>query len=141
MRVKDYGKYINDIIMEEKLKYLEFIQGVITRMNSNSFSIKTWMITILSAFLALYANSSNELYLLIAACPTLLFWLFDTYYLAMERQYRNLYNEVKDRNDIDFDMKANKYNLCYFATLFRPIEIGVYLPILIAIVAAWYFLR
>lgn len=42
-------KNINNM-EEKKLKHLEFIQGVITRMNSNSFSIKTWMITIIAAF-------------------------------------------------------------------------------------------
>ncbi len=40
---------------EEQIKHLEFIQDVITRMNSNSFQIKGWCITILSALCAIYA--------------------------------------------------------------------------------------
>ena len=30
---------------EEQIKHLEFIQGIINRMNSNSFAIKGWAIT------------------------------------------------------------------------------------------------
>ena len=44
-------------MMENKIKHLEFIQSTITRMNQNSFQIKGWMITLVSALLALYASS------------------------------------------------------------------------------------
>ena len=37
---------------EDKLKHLEFIQNIITRMNTNSFLIKGWAVTIASAILA-----------------------------------------------------------------------------------------
>ena len=33
---------------ENKLKHLEFIQNIITRMNSNSFVIKGWSITLVT---------------------------------------------------------------------------------------------
>lgn len=127
--------------MEEKLKHLEFIQGVITRMNSNSFSIKTWMVTIIAAFLAMYASDGNNTtYLLIAVIPTCAFWLLDTYYLAMERQYRKLYNEVRSGENYNLDMSAKKFPLHYISTLFRPVEVGVYLPIILLLILAWYFL-
>lgn len=32
--------------MEDRIKYLEPVQNVITRMNTNSFQLKGWMITI-----------------------------------------------------------------------------------------------
>ncbi len=78
----------------EQMKHLDFIQGVINRMGSNSFQMKGWMITIVSALLALYSSSSNKLYLLFAILPTLLFWYLDTYYLQQERKFRGLYNDV-----------------------------------------------
>ena len=79
------------------MKHLEFIQGVITRMNSNSFSMKGWMITIVSALLTVFAASQemNELFLFVAIIPTLLFWIMDSYYLKTEKQYRLLFYEVK----------------------------------------------
>jgi len=45
--------------MENKHKYLEFIQNIITRMNTNSFQIKGMSITITSALLALTASNFN----------------------------------------------------------------------------------
>ena len=79
---------------EEQIKHLEFIQGIINRMNSNSFAIKGWAITIISALLALYASSSNETYVLVAIVPTILFWFLDAYYLQQERKFRGIYNDI-----------------------------------------------
>jgi hypothetical protein len=46
--------------MESKLKHLEFIQNVITRMNTNSFLIKVWVATLVSALFALAAKDANQ---------------------------------------------------------------------------------
>ena len=78
----------------EEIKHLEFIQGVITRMNSNSFQMKGWMVAIVSALLAIYADKQNPTYALVAILPTLIFWGLDTYYLWQERKFRGLYNDV-----------------------------------------------
>ena len=67
-------------MLESKMKHLEFIQATITRMNQNSFQIKGWMITIVSALLALYANSENVVYILVAIVPAIIFWFLDAYY-------------------------------------------------------------
>ena len=81
---------------QEKILHLEFIQNIINRMNSNSFQIKEWMITIVSALLALYASSDNVTYIFVAIVPILLFWYLDAYYLQLERKFRGLYDDVKD---------------------------------------------
>ena len=67
-------------MLENKIKHLEFIQATITRMNQNSFQIKGWMITIISALLALYASSENTIYIFIAIVPAIVFWFLDAYY-------------------------------------------------------------
>ncbi len=125
---------------DQKL-HLQFIQGVITRMNSNSTNMKGWMVAIVSAMLALYANSSNVLYIWIAIFPTLLFWSFDTYYLRLEKQYRELYNKVisNDSTIVPFDMNASKEKVCFFATLFRPVEWGIYLPVVALLIIGGIF--
>ena len=64
--------------MEQKMKHLEFIQNVITRMNSNSFLIKGWAITLVSALFALAANGSNINYVLISYIVILVFWVLST---------------------------------------------------------------
>ena len=81
---------------DEKLKHLEFIQNVITRMNTNSFQIKGWTVFIVSAILAVYASTKNYYFLLSGIFPTLIFWFLDTYYLTQERKFRGLYNDVAE---------------------------------------------
>lgn len=97
--------------MESKLKHLEFIQNVLTRMNSNSFLIKGWTITLVSALFALAAKDANINYVLITYIALPAFWVLDGFFIAQERQYRELYNVVAktDEKDIDFSMNASSY--------------------------------
>lgn len=98
--------------MEKKLKHLEFLQLVITRMNVNSFLIKGWTITLVAALFALAAKDANINYVVIAYVVIPAFWILDGFYIAVERQYRELYKEVaaKEEKDIDFNMNATKYD-------------------------------
>jgi len=97
--------------MENKRKHLEFIQGVITRGNTNSFMIKGWAITLVSALFALAAKDSNKMYVLITYVPIPLFWILDGFYLSKERQFRELYKKVAGikEDDIDFLMNIKEY--------------------------------
>lgn len=72
--------------------HLGILQGVIERMAANSNSSKAWCITVVSAILVVVADKNKPDYALLALIPTLLFLALDTYYLAMERGFRNSYN-------------------------------------------------
>jgi hypothetical protein len=98
--------------MEKKLKHLEFLQLVITRMNVNSFLIKGWAVTLVAAIFAIEAKNSRTMCVFITLVTTFIFWLLDAFYLSQERQYRSLYNviRIKEEKDIDFDMNASPYN-------------------------------
>lgn len=78
----------------DKVKHLEFIQNVITRMNTNSFQIKGMSITIIAAFCAVYAAKPNVIFIFISIIPTLMFWTLDAYYLQQERKFRFIYDNV-----------------------------------------------
>lgn len=95
-----------------KMKHLEFIQQVITRMNSNSFLIKGWSVTLVSALFALAASGTNHKFVLISYIVVPLFWILDSFYLSQEKQYRHLYDEVRTKAvpDINFSMNASSYN-------------------------------
>ncbi|QGP52510.1 hypothetical protein PsalN5692_04019 (plasmid) [Piscirickettsia salmonis] len=97
--------------MEAKLKHLEMIQGIINRMADNSFLLKGWSVTLISALFALTASSSNHILLYLAYFPCLMFWILDGYFLWQERMYRKLYREVSRlaNESIDFSMNATKY--------------------------------
>lgn len=98
--------------MDKKQKHLEFIQSVIIRMNSNSFLIKGWTITLVSALFMLATRDANVKYVIISYFAIPVFWILDGFYLSQERQYRELYNHVTKRSDseIDFSMNATDFN-------------------------------
>ena len=130
---------------------MEFIQTVITRMNQNSFQIKGWMITIVSALLALYASSGKQIYILVAIVPTVIFWFLDTYYLQQERKFRGVYNDVAglspedSRVDVrDFEMPIQKYQCgryCYFNVLISRTILPLYGVVIIGLVIAYIMLK
>ena len=72
--------------------HLTILQNVIQRMASNSSSSKAWCITLVSAILVIVADKGKPHYALIAIIPTLLFFVLDTYYLALEKGFRASYN-------------------------------------------------
>ena len=73
-------------------KHLEMVQGVITRMAENSRACKLWCVTLVSAVLVLVARTEKPDYALIALIPAVLFLVLDTYYLALERAFRESYD-------------------------------------------------
>lgn len=104
-----------NIFSDDVRHHLSFIQGVITRMNSNSFSMKGWMVAIVSALLAVYAangdTSCSYLYFIAALVADIIFCLLDAYYLKMEMQYRDLYDIVRGNPiDTDFNMDASRFS-------------------------------
>lgn len=136
--------------MDELIKHLEFIQANIERMCHNSFQIKGWVVTIVSALLALYANSGNVIYFLIAIVPTVIFWLLDTYYLQQERRFRGVYNDVvKSSSKVKhckikrFEMPIHKYKCgeyCYFNSLVSITILPLYGTIIIGLLIAYFML-
>lgn len=133
-----------------KIKHLEFIQSTITRMNQNSFQIKGWMITLVSALLALYASSEKVAYILIAIVPAIVFWLLDAYYLQQERRFRGVYNDVAGLSPDDsrinvreFEMPIQRYQCgkyCYFNVLFSRTIFPLYGIVIVGLVAAFALL-
>ena len=81
------------------LVYLQMMQDNITRMAINSTNCKSWMVMLMSGFLAL-GCSINDLngWIWIAIIPVIIFWYLDSYYLEMERKMRN--------RELDFIIKA-----------------------------------
>jgi hypothetical protein len=96
--------------MDAKLKHLEFIQAVISRMATNSFLFKGWAITIAAGLAASAAVERRRALLAITIVSTVMFWALDGYYLWLERCFRRLYQEVarKDDSEIDFAMEIGR---------------------------------
>ena len=132
----------------EEVKHLEFIQDVITRMNSNSFQMKGWMVAIVSALLAVYASTQNNRFVLVAIVPAVIFWFLDTYYLTQERKFRGLYNDVagisENPKEIKlFAMRPDLYTggQYSFWNVFGSITITLlYLPVILILLGIYFVL-
>jgi hypothetical protein len=131
----------------EKMKHLEFIQDVITRMNTNSFQMKGWMVAIVSAILAIFASTKNHNFVLVALLPALIFWFLDTYYLWQERKFRGLYSDVagvtKNHEIPLFAMRPDLYaggKYSYWG-VFRSVTIlPLYLSVIVILLGIYLFL-
>jgi len=95
--------------MESKIKHLEFIQGVVNRLSTNSFLLKGWSVVLVSALFALSASDSNPAFIFLAYFPAIVFWGLDGYFLWQEKLYRALYDRVRamEDNAIDFSMDVS----------------------------------
>ncbi len=88
--------------MSDKVDHLKMIESVIARMAGNSLQVKCWCLAIVSAAVVL----SRSDIIVVCILPVILFCCLDVYYLSLEKSYRELYNDVrqKDDSDIDFSM-------------------------------------
>lgn len=95
---------------EIKLKHLDFIQAVISRMNHCSFFLKGWSVTLVSALFALSAKDVDVRFVLIAYFPAIVFWILDGFFLDQEKRYRQLYALViKDSDEVpELEMNTTK---------------------------------
>lgn len=143
--------------MEKLTTHLEFIQSSVARMNQCSFQMKGWMVTIVSALLALFASSKsaqqtgNVMYLFVAIVPTTIFWLLDSYYLQQERKFRGIYNNVAKLTTSEaqiiikeFEMPMNKFNggeYAFCKVMFSKTEWTLYLPIIVGLAFAGFVIK
>lgn len=125
---------------EKKLKHLEFIQGVISRMGGNLFYLRGWVITLIAGVLVLLTQINNgRLPIIFLVFMTILFWAYDGYFLSFERKYRKLYDKVRvmKERDIDFSMSIIDFNRDWdssmLACMFSPTLRYFYVPLLCAI--------
>lgn len=131
----------------ENIKHLEFIQNVITRMNTNSFQIKGWSIIIASALLAIYASTKNNYFFLAAVFPTIIYWFLDAYYLNQERKFRGLYNDVAGVTDEPkeiklFAMRSDLYvggKYSYWSAFFSITILKMYLSMVVVLIGIFSY--
>lgn len=95
------------------LKYTDYIQQNIQRMSNASISIKRIAFSVVLVLVGISINQAKQGVAWMAFISVLLFWLLDSYYLALEKSLRDSWdNWVKTVNGGDFD--ANQF------MVFRP---------------------
>lgn len=82
---------------KESEQYINLLQENINRMSSNSSNCKSWMLTIVSAILALGVSKEGlQNWAHLALLPAILFYLLDSFYLGIERRFIGVENNFID---------------------------------------------
>lgn len=94
------NKKILDEIPQAAQSHLNMLQAIIQRMSTNCTSCKTWCVTLVSGLMVvLFTNSKIALFPAILV-PIILFFVLDSYYLALEKGFRDSHNSfIKKMHD------------------------------------------
>ncbi len=97
-----------------KIAHLQMIQSIIDRMGGNLFYLRGWAITLLTGLFAISTSKSlitTEYAQLLFFVLLILFWIYDAYFLSLERKFRSLYNKVCEipEQEIDFSMSIEEF--------------------------------
>jgi hypothetical protein len=133
---------------EKKLKHLEFIQGVISRMAGNLFYLRGWVITLIAGILVLLTQVAvGKLPVIFLTMIILIFWIYDGYFLSLERMHRDLYGKVRNLEEekIDFSMSVNEFrkfkkNSIIFC-IFSKTLLFFYAPLLISALYVIFYIK
>ena len=112
---------------EMRMKHLELVQNAITRMGTNSAGLKGYCMGIVAALIALAGAIEKPELLLLGLPIVIAFAVLDASYLALERGFRDQYNELRltplDKQP-DFHVQAK--NASIFASIWSWSVLGFY---------------
>lgn len=142
------SKIIESNEINQYNKWLDLIEKCIERMANNSLQIKKWSIALVLAVIALIPESTiiaPKKIVFSVGIGIIAFWVLDSYYLMLERAFRDKYKIVieymagtKKQEETTLNMKTER-DFCMFLKAFvRPVEFIFYL-ILIGICIYAFF--
>lgn len=135
-----------DDFTDHRIKHLEMIQAVVSRLGGNAFLVKGWAITIGGAFYGFAVSRNDAQLALVGLVPVAIFWGLDAYFLHAERLFRELYDRVRagDESVLPFFMgatgkkfveqatKRHGASLTWLSTIWRPTLVLFYGALLVA---------
>ena len=95
---------------EEVIEHLRMIQNIISRMGNNSFLLKGWAATLMVAIYG-FVSGTNIKMIIVTIIPIIGFWILDAYFLVLERKYRVLYDNIRNKEKTDFSMDITDLNV------------------------------
>lgn len=123
----------------DKIKHLDYIQATITRMSTASFSIKTATVALCGAVIGLMPKAESSYLdgrLFLFLIPIVTFWYLDTYYLILEKCFRDLYDHIRSTNlktDFSMDISAYRKKYSFPEIMIKPPLSVLYLVIALSI--------
>ncbi|MGM4925225.1 hypothetical protein AB8A31_20160 [Tardiphaga sp. 804_B3_N1_9] len=85
-------------IAELRVKHLEMVQGLVTRIAGYGVSLKSYCITVVTAVLGFSLTLQRPEVAALALLPLITFALLDAQYLRVERRFRALFDEIRQQS-------------------------------------------
>lgn len=136
--------------MDYKVKHLEMIQAVITRLAGNSFQSKQWALTLLGVIwgIALKNDSVSLNYgFWMTNTLIIMFWHLSSYYLQQEKLFRLMYDEaLMNTNNTSARLvltpssELRKKKPCIVCVMFSRTQLGLYGVLLLLNIVLHYSL-
>jgi len=116
-------------------------------MAQNSFAMKGWAVTLVSAILLVAYEIAGWQYLLIALLPAFVFWGYDAFYLRRERLFICHYDFIRSQskedwqeNPFSLDISPHKNTVNnWFKTCWSCSIAWLYLPMIFLILAVTFY--
>lgn len=134
-------------VAELRIKHLEMLQSLITRMAGYGAAFKSYCITVTTAVIGFAFTLHRPAVAALALLPVIAFGLADAQYLRVERRFRDVFNLVRKEGwdsmpsfEISlpsapaqsFLAAATSWSIIWF---YAPLAIGVFL----AVLGAWAY--
>lgn len=114
MKVETDVEVTETVCHEDKIAHLQMIQGVIDRMSTSAAIYKGFAATIVTGIAADFIYRSKCMDTIDCIFSSRMFLVMDTYYLKLEKQYRILYEKVRNEKiapDFSLDSRCSKAEL------------------------------
>jgi len=107
--------------------HINTLQNIIARLSNYSMNCKTWTVTLVAALCVLVFGTQKTGNFYIIFVPIIIFWLFDCYYLGLEKVFRTIYDdfmkslktETNICDDICFSLKKKRIR-SFFRAMISP---------------------
>ena len=97
---------------EVSIAHMSMVQGIVTRLETNCFTLKAIAMTLAVALLAFLGSIKNPnwVYPLAGCLPVCVFWIMDAQYQRLGRAFRKLFDEIRlHKIEVPFSMNIDSY--------------------------------
>ncbi|MDX7953719.1 hypothetical protein P7D22_21375 [Lichenihabitans sp. Uapishka_5] len=127
-------------IADLRVKHLEMVQAIVSRMAGYCASVKNFCVTITIAICGYSISTKSGQLLDFAFIPVVVFSLLDAQYLNLERRFRNLFEQIRleDWNQRPtFEITLDRVPDVGFLSALNSWSIkSFYIPIFVAVIVA-----
>jgi len=126
----------------DKADNLKMISEVVARMSQNDFLIRGWAVTVVTVLGAIAVGQRIAVILLLCVVPITLFWLLGSYYLHIERSFKQLFRVVaQSKIQRTYTLETKEYRTFpnYLACVFSLHQVAFYVALLAPILAIYIF--